>query len=77
MDNTRKRKRAEISSYTQEPDDAVLTQSKTTRRQQDIDAQIMFLSHGKEYQLRKPPRKNAATSYSMLQAPQPYPIIIR
>jgi hypothetical protein len=77
MLNPRKRKRGEISTINDEPDDAALTQSKTTRRQQDIDAQIYFLSQGKQYRLSKPPRKNAATRNSLLQAPQPYPVIIR
>ena len=77
MLNPRKRKRAEISTINDEPDDAALTQSKTTRRQQDIDAQVMFLSQGKHYHLQKPPRKNASTRNSLLQAPQPYPVIIR
>ena len=76
MLNPRKRKRAEISAYNEYSDDAALTQSKTTRRQTDIDAQVMFLSQGKHYQLQKPPRKNAATRNSLLQAPQPYPTII-
>ena len=37
----------------------------------------MFLSQGKHVQVQKPPRKNASTRKSLLQAPQPYPIIIR
>ena len=67
----------EISAYTEEGDASVMTQSKTTRRQQDIDAQIMYLSQGKHFKVSKPPRKNASTRTSLLQAPQPYPIIIR
>ena len=77
MLSPRNRKRAEISTINDESDDAALTKSKTTRSQQDIDAQIYFLSRGKQYQLSKPPRKNASTRNSLLQAPQPYPIIIR
>jgi hypothetical protein len=77
MLNPRKRKRAEISAHEEQPDDAALTQSKITRRQTDIDAQVMFLSQGRSVQLQKPPRKNAATRNSLLQAPQPYPVIIR
>ena len=46
MLNPRKRKRAEISAITDEADDAALTQFKITRRQQDIDTQIYFLSQG-------------------------------
>jgi hypothetical protein len=61
----------------EEGDDTLMTQSKITRRQTDIDAQVMFLSQGKSKQLHKPPRKNAAFRISLLQAPQPYPIIIR
>jgi hypothetical protein len=37
----------------------------------------MYLSQGKHVQVSKPPRKNASTRTSQLQAPQPYPIIIR
>ena len=37
----------------------------------------MFLNQGKHVQLQKPPRKNASTRKSLLQAPQPYPVIIR
>ena len=77
MLNPRKRKRAEISTHEEQPGDAALTQSKITRRQTDIDAQVMFLSQGRIVQLQKPPRKNAATRNSLLQAPQPYPVIIR
>jgi hypothetical protein len=77
MINPRKRRRAEISAYADEPDDEAMTQSKTTRRQLDIDAQIMYLSQGKHFKVSKPPRKNASTRNSLLQAPQPYPIIIR
>ena len=76
-ENPKKRRRGEISSLLDEQDDAAMTQSKITRRQQDIDTQIYFLSQGKQYQLSKPPRKNASTRNSLLQAPQPYPIIIR
>ena len=77
MLNPRKRKRAEISAIDDEAGDAALTQSKITRRQTDIETQVMFLSQGKHYQLQKPPRKNAATRNYLLQAPQPYPVIIR
>jgi 2-methylcitrate dehydratase PrpD len=37
----------------------------------------MFLGQGKEIQLQKPPRKNPSTRNSILNAPAPYPIIIR
>ncbi len=37
----------------------------------------MFLTQGNDIQLQKPPRKNQSTRNSLLQAPQPYPIIIR
>ena len=37
----------------------------------------MFLSQGKQVQLQKPPRKNQSSRDSILQASQPYPIIIR
>jgi hypothetical protein len=37
----------------------------------------MYLSQGKHFKVSKPPRKNASTRTSLLQAPQPYPIIIR
>ena len=38
MENPKKRKRGKISCIQEDVDDVVLTQSKTTRRQQDIDA---------------------------------------
>ncbi len=68
MENPRKRKRDAITNTVIEPDDTALTQSKTTRRQLDIDAQIIFLSQGKEVQLEKPPRKNQSSRNSILQA---------
>ena len=37
----------------------------------------MFLSQRKDIQLQKPPRKNLSTRNSILNAPAPYPIIIR
>ena len=77
MENPKKRRRGEMSCLVDDPDDAPLTQSKTTRRQQDIDAQIMFLSQGKDVKLHRPPRKNLSTRNSILNAPAPYPIIIR
>jgi hypothetical protein len=68
MENPKKRRRGEMSCLVDDPDDAPLTQSKTTRRQQDIDAQIMFLSQGKDVQLQKPRRKNQSTRDSVLNA---------
>ncbi len=68
MENPKKRRRGEMSSLNDEPEDHVMSQSKTTRRQQDIDAQIMFLSQGKQVQLQKPPRKNQSTRDSILNA---------
>ncbi len=68
MENPKKRRRGEITCTVEDPNDFALTQSKTTRRQQDIDAQIMFLSQGKEVQLQKPPRKNQSTRDSVLNA---------
>jgi hypothetical protein len=44
MENPKKLRRGEISAVMEEGDDAALTQSKVTRRQQDIDTQIYFLS---------------------------------
>jgi hypothetical protein len=44
MENPKKRRRAEMSCLVDEPEDDVMTQSKSTRRQLDIDAQIYFLN---------------------------------
>jgi hypothetical protein len=54
-----------------------MTQSKTTRRQIDIDAQIMFLSKANMSSCRSLHERMLSTRKSLLQAPQPYPIIIR
>ena len=70
MENPRKRKRQEISALIEMPDEPPLTQSKATRRQLDIDAQIHFLCQGKNVHLQPPQRKNARKV-------PPYPIIIR
>ena len=70
VENPRKRRRGEISSLLVDPDDAALTQSKTTRRQMDIDAQIMFLSQEMLVQLKKPQRSKDSQR-------EPYPFIIR
>ena len=70
MENRKKRRRGEKFCLDQAPEDPVMTQSKATRRQLGIDAQIHFLNEGKHVQLQQPPRKNAR------QLPL-YPIIIR
>ena len=77
MENHKKRKRGEISCLLPDPEENIMTQSKTTRRQTDIDAQIHFLQDGKHVQLQQPSRKNSKNRSSILQAPAPYPIIIR
>ena len=77
MENHKKRKRGDISCLLQDPEENIMTQPKTTRRQTDIDAQIIFLQEGKHVQLQKPLKKNSKNRSSILQAPAPYPIIIR
>ena len=77
MENHKKRKRGDISCLLQDPEDQVMTQSKITRRQTDIDAQMHFLQEGKHVQLQQPRKMNTNNPSSILQAPAPYPIIIR
>ena len=70
MENTRKRKREEMSALDPEMGESVMTQSKRTRLRRDLDVQIAFLSQNTQVKIAGSPKPKSAQE-------QPYPVIIR